>query len=186
MDPELTRFVGILIAVAIGAAAVLSMVLLVARRRLDQGWQATQQQRNLLFDRLKNQGLLVHQFIETANHRLTGERESLEILGRRQTKVAAGRTPPEKAAATIELNGHLEQLISLADNDPGLSGLTEYEGLRKKIELAADEIGRAAASYNETVDAYNSQASGFFGRLFGSLRVEKFDASKQKRGAKRL
>ena len=129
--------------------------------------------------------MLVHKFVETANHRLTGERESLEILRRRQTKVAAGRTPPEKAAATIELNSHLEQLILIADNSPGLSGLSEYEALRKKIELAADEIGRAAATYNETVDAYNRQASGLFGRFFGALPAEKFDASAKKRGAGR-
>jgi hypothetical protein len=168
MDPELTKIVGVLIAVAIGVLVVVAAVLLMARRRLDNGWLATQQQRRLLYDRLKNQGLLVNQFVETANHRLANERESLEILGRRQTKVAAGRTPPEKAAATIELNGHLEQLISIADSDPGLSGL----------------IGRAAANYNETADAYNSQVSGFFGRLFGSMQAERFDASRQKRAGR--
>jgi hypothetical protein len=160
MEPELAKIVAILVTVAVGAAIVLSMALLVARRRLEKGWQATQKQRVLLFDRLKTQGLLVHKFVETAHHRLVAERESLEVLGRRQTKVAAGRTPPEKAAATIELNNHLEQLISIADNDPGL--------------------------YNETVDAYNRQASGIFGRFFGSLRAEKFDASKQNRGANRV
>ncbi len=186
MEPELAKIVGIIVAVTIGAAIMLAMALLVARRRLERGWQATQQQRVLLFDRLKTQGLLVQKFVETADHRLTGERESLEVLGRRQTKVAAGRTPPEKAAATIELNSHLEQLIAIADNDPGLSGLTEYETLREAIQLVADDIGRAAAIYNETVDDYNRQASAFFGRLFGSLRAEKFDASQQKRGANRL
>ncbi len=186
MDPELTKIVGILIAVAVGAIVVLATVLLVARRWLDNGWLATQQQRRLLYDRLKNQGLLVNRFVETANHRLTNERESLEILGRRQTKVAAGRTPPEKAAAIIELNGHLEQLISIADSDPGMAGLSEYEALREKIEQAVDDIGRAAANYNETVDTYNGQMSGFFGRLFGSMQAERFDASKQKRGAGRL
>lgn len=186
MDPEQTRIVSILIAVAIGVIIVLATVLLVVRRRLENGWLATQQQRGLLYDRLKNQGLLVNQFIETANHRLAGERESLEVLGRRQTMVAAGRTPPEKAVATIELNSRLEQLISIADSDPGLAGLSEYEALREKIEQAVDDIARAAANYNETVDAYNKQASRFFGRLFGSLQAERFDASKQKRGAGRL
>lgn len=186
MDPELTKLVSILTAVAVGLIVVLATVLLVVRRRLENGWLATQQQRSLLYDRLKNQGLLVNQFVETANHRLVGEREALEVLGRRQTMVAAGRTPSEKAVATIELNGRLEQLISIADNNPGLAGLSEYEALREKIEQVADDIGRAAASYNETVDAYNRQASGFFGRLFGSLQVERFDASKQKRAGRRL
>jgi hypothetical protein len=165
MDPELTKIVGVLIAVAIGVLVVVAAVLLMARRRLDNGWLATQQQRRLLYDRLKNQGLLVNQFVETANHRLANERESLEILGRRQTKVAAGRTPPEKAAATM-------------------SGLSEYEALREKIEQAVDDIGRAAANYNETADAYNSQVSGFFGRLFGSMQAERFDASQQKRAGR--
>jgi hypothetical protein len=186
MDPELTNIVGILVVVAIGAIVVVATVLLVARRRVEQGWQTTQQQRRQLYDRLRNQGVLVLQFIETANHRLTNERQSLEVLGRRQTKVAAGRTPPEKAAATIELNGELERLISIADGDPGLAGLSEYESLREKIEQAVDDIARAAASYNETVDTYNGQASGFFGRLFGALQAERFDASKQGRGARRL
>lgn len=186
MDPELTKVAGVLIAVAVGAGIVLATILVVARRRLENGWIATQQQRGLLYDRLKHQGVLVQEFMETANYRLTGERDSLEVLGRRQTKVATGRTPPEKAAAIIELNGHLEQLISIADSDPGLSGLSEYETLREKIEQAVDDIGRAAANYNETVDAYNKQASGFFGRLFGSLQADRFDASKRKRGAERL
>ena len=186
MEPELAKVVAILVVVAVGAAIVLSMALLVTRRRLEKGWQATQKQRVLLFDRLKTQGLLVHKFVETAHHRLVAERASLEVLRRRQTKVAAGRTPPEKAVATIELSNHLEQLISIADNDPGLSGLTEYETLRDEIEQAADEIGRAAASYNETVDAFNRQASGIFGRFFGSLRAEKFDASKKKHGTNRV
>ena len=186
MDPELTNIVGILIAIAVGAIIVLATVLLVARRRLENGWRATQQQRGLLYDRLKNQGLLVNQFVETANHRLTNERESLEVLGRRQTEVAAGRTPPEKAVAIIELNSRLERLISIADTDPGLAGLSEYETLREKIEQAVDDIGRTAANYNETVDDYNRRAVGFFGRLFGSIQAERFDASKQKRAAGRL
>ena len=186
MDPELTKIVGILIAGAVGAVVVLAAVLLIARRRLENGWQATQQQRGLLYDRLKNQGLLVNQFVETANHRLANEQDSLEILGRRQTMVSTGRTPPEKAVATIELNSRLEQLISIADNDPGLAGLSEYEALREKIEQVVDDIARVAANYNETTDAYNKQASGFFGRLFGSMQAERFDASKQKRGAGRL
>lgn len=186
MDPELTKIVGVLIAVAIGAGVIIAMVFLVARRRLELGWRTTQQQRDLLYSRLKNQGLLVHQFIETANHRLTGASESLEILGRRQTKVAAGRTPPEKAAATIELNDHLESLISMADGDPNLTGLSEYETLREKIEQAVDDVGHVAANYNENVDAYNKQASGFFGRLFGSLQADKFDASAKKRPTGRL
>ena len=184
MDPELTKIVGILIAAAIGAVVVLIAVLAVARRRLEQGWRTTQHQRSLLYDRLKNQGLLVNRFVETANHRLTNQRESLEVLLRRQTEVAAGRTPPEKAVAIIELNSHLEKLISIADNDPGLAGLSEYEELREMIEQAVDDIGRAAASYNETADAYNRQASGFFGRLFGSLEAERFDASKRKRASR--
>lgn len=182
MDPELTKIVGILIAAAVSAFIVLAAVLLVARGRLDKGWRATQQQRGLLYDRLRNQGLLVNQFVETATHRLTDERESLEVLLRRQTEVAAGRTPPEKAVAIIELNSHLERLISIADSDPGLAGLSEYEALREKIEQAVDDIGRAAANYNDTADAYNKRASGFFGRMFNSLQAEKFDASKQGRG----
>lgn len=186
MDPELTKIVVILIAVAVSAIIVLATVLLVARRRLENGWRSTQQQRGQLYDRLKNQGLLVNQFVATANHRLANERESLEVLGRRQTEVAAGRTPPEKAVAIIELNSHLERLISIADADPGLAGLSEYETLREKIEQAVDDIGRAAANYNETADAYNRQASGFFGRLFSSLEAEKFDASAKKRAAGRL
>lgn len=186
MDPELTKFVGMLIAVAIGAVVIVVIILLSARQRLEQGWQKTQQQRDLLYDRLKNQGLLVHQFVETANHRLTNERGSLEVLGRRQIKVAAGRTPLEKAVATIELNDHLELLISIADSDPGLAGLSEYEALREKIEQAVDDIARAAANYNEIVDTYNKQASGFFGRFLGSLQADKFDASKQRRGTRSL
>ena len=184
MDPELTEIVGMLIAVAIGVVVIVATILLLARQRLEQGWRKTQQQRDLLYGRLKNQGLLVHQFVETANHRLANERGSLEILGRRQIKVAAGRTPSEKAAATIELNGHLEQLISIADSDPGPSGLSEYEALPEKIEQAVDDIARAAANYNEIVDAYNKQAAGFFGRLFGSLQADKFDATVKKRAGR--
>lgn len=183
MDPELTKIVGIAIAAAIGVVVVLVAVLLFMRRKVESGWRATQHQRSLLYDRLKAHGLLVRRFIETAEHRLAGEAGSLEVLGRRQTKVAAGRTPPEKAAALIELNSHLEQLISVADNDPGLSGLSEYEALREKIEQALDDIGRAVANYNDTVDAYNRQALGFAGRLFGALQAERFDASKRKRSA---
>lgn len=182
MNPELAKIVGIAIAAAAGLIVILIAVLWFARQRVEHGWRTTQDQRSLLYDRLKSQGLLVRRFIETAEHRLSGEAGSLEVLGRRQTKVAAGRTPPEKAAALIELNEHLEQLISRADSDPGLAGLSEYEALREKIEQALDDIGRAAAKYNETVDAYNRLASGFGGRLFGALTAEPFDASKQKRG----
>ena len=181
MDPELTNIASILIAATGGAIVVLVAILVIARRRLERVWRATQNQRSLLYDKLKNQGVLVYQFIGTANHRLVNERESLEILGRRRTKVATGRTPPEKAVALIELNSHLERLISIADSDPGLAGLSEYETLREEIEQAVDDIGRVAANYNETVDQYNNIATGFFGRLFGSPRVDRFDASKQKR-----
>lgn len=180
MDPELTKIATFLIAAAVGVAVILLFILVVSRRRLERGWRATQDQRDLLYDRLKNQGALVHQFIETADHRLVNERDSLEVLGRRQTTVATGRTPPEKASALIELNSHLERLISKADSDPGLAGLSEYEVLREKIEQAVDDLGRAAANYNETVDQYNNLSAGFFGRLFGALQVESFDATKQK------
>lgn len=184
MDPELIKIANIL-AVATGVlAVVLLAVMVVSRRRLEQGWRATQDQRGLLYDRLKNQGTLVHQFIETADHRLVNERESLEVLGRRQITVAAGRTPPEKASALIELNSHLERLISKADSDPGLAGLSEYEVLRENIEQAVDDLGRAAANYNETVDRYNKLAAGFLGRLFGALQAESFDATKQKRAGR--
>ncbi len=184
MDPELTQIVGILIGASVGAIIVIVAILVVARRRLERGWQGTQHQRSQLYDRLKNQGVLVHRFIAAADHRLVNERESLEVLGRRQTKVSAGRTPPEKAVAVIELNGHLERLISIADSDPGLAGLSEYEALREKIEQAVDDVARAAANYNESVDAYNRQASGFFGRLFNSHQADRFDASKQKRAGR--
>jgi len=107
MDPELTKVAGVIIAVAVGAGIVLATILVIARRRLENGWIATQQQRGLLYDRLKHQGVLVQKFMETANYRLTGERDSLEVLGRRQTKVATGRTPPEKAAAMIPDNSWL-------------------------------------------------------------------------------
>ena len=184
MNPEMTSIVGIAVAGVAGLIVILFAVLFFTRQRVERGWRATQHQRSLLYDRLKNQGLLVRRFIETAEHRLSGEGDALEVLGRRQTKVAAGRTPPEKAAALIELNAHLEQLISVADNDPGLAGLSEYEALREKIEQALDDIGRAATNYNDTVDAYNRLASGFGGRLFGALEAEPFDASRQKRGGR--
>lgn len=181
MNPEMTNIVAIGIGIVGGLVAILVALLFFTRQRVERGWRATQHQRNLLYDRLKNQGLLVRRFIETAEHRLSGEGDALEVLGRRQTKVAAGRTPPEKAAALIELNEHLEQLISRADNDPGLAGLTEYEDLREKIEQALDDIGRAAANYNDTVDGYNRLASGLGGRLFGALKADRFDASRLKR-----
>jgi len=184
MDPELTKVVGIAIAAAVGVVVALAAGLLFARQKIESGWRSTQQQRGLLYERLKNHGLLVRKFIETAEYRLSGQAESLELLGRRQNKVAAGRTPPEKAAALIELNSQLELLISVADNDPGLAGLSEYEALREKIEQSLDDIGRAATHYNETVDAYNRHAAGFFGRLFGTLSAEPFDASKGKRGGR--
>ena len=181
MDPELTKIASILVAAAIGVIVVLVATLVIARRRLERVWRATQNQRSLLYERLKNQGGLVYQFIETADHRLVNEHDSLEILGRRRTEVATGRTPSEKAVALIELNSHLERLISKADSDPGLAGLSEYETLREEIEQVVDDIGRVAANYNETVDRYNNMAAGFFGRLFGSPQVDRFDASKQKR-----
>lgn len=184
MDPELTKIVGILIAAAIGVVVLVIAIAVIARRRLENGWQATQQQRRQLYDRLKNHGLLVRRFVETAKNRLANEDDALEVLGRRQTEVAAGRTPPEKAAAIVELSADLERLIAAADTDPGLSGLSEYEKLREKIEQSVDDIGRAANNYNQTVDSYNRMASGFFGRLYGSLQVERFDASKRKRGGR--
>ena len=104
-------------------------------------------------------------------------------IGQRLGLLCAG-LKPEKAVAVIELNGHLERLISIADSDPGLAGLSEYEALREKIEQAVDDVARAAANYNETVDAYNRQASGFFGRLFNSHQADRFDASKQKRAGR--
>lgn len=185
MNPELTNSVGTIIAVAIGAVILAVVILQIARRRLEQHWRAAQHQRSLLNDRLKNQGILVQEFIATADHRLVKERESFEILGRRQVGVAAGRTPPEKAAALIELNSHLERLISIADADPGMAGLSEYEALRENIEQAVDDVGHAVSAYNEAVDAYNAMATGFFGRLFGMSQAEKFDASKQKRAVRR-
>jgi hypothetical protein len=180
MDPELTKIGGIAIAAAVGVAIVLSAILIAARRRIEKGWLSAQHRRDLLYERLKAQGLLIRRFMDTAKNRLSGADDSLEVLGRRQTNVAAGRTPPEKAAALIELNSQLEQLISAADSDPGLAGLSEYEELREQIEQTLDDIGRAAASYNDMVDAYNRQASGFAGRLFGALQAERFDASMRK------
>lgn len=184
MDPELTNSVGIFIGVAIGAVIVLVVILMIARRGLERDWKATQFQRDLLYDRLKNQGKLVHQFIATASNRLTKEREALEVLGRRQTTVAAGRNPPEKAAALIDLNVHLERLISIADSDPGLAGLSEYEALREQIEMAIADVVHAVATYNQTVDTNNNNASGFFGRLLCAPRAESFDASKKKRAGR--
>jgi len=182
MEPELAKIVGIAVAVLIAVIVLFLLLLLAARRRLDRSWRATQEQRAILFDRLKQQGLLVQQFIDTASHRLAGERDGLETLRRRQTEVSAGRTPAEKAAATVALNGLLDRLIAAADNDPGLSGLTEYETVREKMEQAVSAIGRAATGYNAAADTYNRQAAGFFGRLFGSLQTERFDANKKKSG----
>lgn len=184
MDPQETEIIAILVGGAVGGIILLVAVFAIARRRLEKGWRATQEQRSLLYDRLKAHGLLVRRFIETADNRLHNERDSLEVLSRRLTRVNAGRTPPEKAAAVVELNGLLDELLSVADNDPGLSGLSEYETLRDKIERAVDDIGRTAATYNETVDAYNRKAAGFFGRMFGSMKVERFDASAAKKAGR--
>lgn len=182
MDPEQTKVIAYLIGAAVAALLLVLGTLMIARRQLENGWRATQRQRSLLYDRVKNHGQLVRRFIDTAHNRLRNQRDSLEVLRRRLNKVTEGRTPPEKAAAVVELNSHLDELLSVADNDPGLSGLSEYEALRDRIERAVDDIGRTAATYNEMVDSYNRKASGFFGRMFGALLVDRFDAKAANRG----
>lgn len=180
MDSILAEGIGAFIAAGLGAAVLVAVAVLVMRRRLENGWQASQDQRNLLYDRLKLQGALVRRFIDTVSHRLAKEGDSLEILGRRQTKVAAGRTPVEKAAALIELNRDLERMIALADADPGLAGLSDYEKLRNDIEQVLADIGRIAAAYNEQAALYNRLASGVFGGMFGALPAEPFDSGARK------
>ncbi len=178
MELEINQNIVIAAAAGIAAVVLLVIVVLFARRSIDRGWSQVEDSRGRLYDSLKARGHLVKQFVSVARHRLNGEREALEVLGRQQMKIVSGRNPREKANAEVELETMLERLLSVADSDPGLAGLTEYEALRQKLAQTGEDIRRAAGSYNESVERYNRQATGFFGRLFAALTAEKFEPGK--------
>lgn len=162
---------GLAIAGAAAAGLVLCILIwfVLVLRQLDRGWRGIQERRHELDAALKERGNLIPRLVEITRHRLAGERDTLESLSHLRAKSIGGRTPMEKARAEAELDAALSRILGAATNDPGLSGLSEFESLRQALETASGAMSGAAQAYNEAAQDYNRRASRFPGSFLAGL-----------------
>lgn len=171
-----------IIGVALAMCALLVMVVVwlgVAWRRVERDWRLVDTHWKTVRARLKERGDLLPELARVTRHRLTRQRESLEVLARLRTRSISGRNPPERAAAEADLEAVLRRVLAAAMADPGLAGVTEFETVRAVLEERTADIRRAAAIYNDAVSNYNRSTARFpasmLSRRMGAARAEFFD-----------
>lgn len=161
--------------IAIAGAAVGGLVVCIVvwfaivSRQLDRDWRSMQACRRELDAALKERGNLIPHLVEVTRHRLTGERDTLESLSHLRTKSIGGRTPREKANAEAELDRAVARILRAAANDPGLSGLSEFERVRQALGAASQAMAEAAEAYDRAVQDYNRRAARFPGGFLAGL-----------------
>jgi len=171
-----------IIGIALGSAALLLVIivwLVLVARRLEQGWRLVDVHWKTVRARLKVRADLLPELARVTRHRLTRQRESLEILARLRTKSISGRNPPERAAAEADLEAVLRRVLAAAMADPGLAGVTEFETVRAALEDSTADIRRAAAVYNDAVATFIRSTQRFpasmLSRRMGATGAEFFD-----------
>jgi hypothetical protein len=159
--------------------AVMVIWFVLVWRRLDQSWRLVGNHWRTVRARLKDRGDLIPRLAGVTRHRLPGQKESFEILGRLRTRSISGRNPPERAAAESELEAVLGRVLAAAMADPGLAGVTEFEAVRSALETSTAQFRRAAVLYNDAVAAHNRSTvrfpANFLSRRMGAARADYFD-----------
>lgn len=175
---DITQIIGIAVTLGI-FLAVIAVWLVIAARRLDQSWRLVDGHWRTVRARLKDRGDVLPQLTRVTRHRLASQKESLEVLARLRTRSVAGRNPREKAAAEAELEEVLNRVLAAANADPGLSGVSEFETIRKSLEEISAQVRHAVLVYNDAVALYNGIAARFpasiLSRRAGTEKVEFFD-----------
>lgn len=172
----------VLVGVISGLALLFVVWIMLAGRRLESAWSEVEDRWRTVTAHLKDRGAMLPRLTEITEQRLAGQREALEVLARLRTRSIGGRNPRERATAEAELEQLLERVLEAADNDPGLSGLTEYETLRAELEDMKAKIHHAAIVYNQAVFNFNHLAGRFPATLAagrtGAAKAEFFNDGK--------
>lgn len=175
---EATHIVGVALATGVFLMVMVGWMAFVWRR-VEQGWRLVESHWTTLRGRLKDRGVLLPRLAGVTRHRLTTQKESLEVLGRLRTRSISGRNPPERAAAEAELEAVLDRVLAAAMADPGLAGVTEFETVRAALEDSTAQIRRAAAVYNDAVATHNRSTARFpasmLSRRMGAAKAAFFD-----------
>lgn len=170
----------VIAALAVGAIVVVIAVwAMMIARRLERSWRLVDGHWRTVRARLKDRGDMLPRLASITRHRLTTQKEAMEVLGRLRTRSVSGRNPPEKAAAEAKLEAVLDRVLTAAGADPGLSGVSEFESLRSSIEDISAQVRHAVLVYNDAVGRYNEITARFpaniVSRRTGAEKVEYFD-----------
>lgn len=80
----------------------------------------------------------------------------------------AGASGPDKVTAMNQMDSALARLMVVIENYPNLHANEQVQELMAQLEGTENRVNVARQRYNETVQAYDTNVTGFPGRFFAS------------------
>jgi LemA protein len=177
----------IVLAVIIGLALVVAVILIGIYNRLVSLRQTTNQSWSDVDVQLKQRHDLIPNLVETVKGYASHERGTLDAVIQARNAALTAKGPEAAGAAEGQLGAALGRLFALSEAYPDLKANTNFVQLQRDLADIENKIAAARRFYNASVSEYNAAVESFpavlFAGGFGFIHRGFFDVAEAERAA---